>query len=66
MILDLKDYIIQNYILHPLRIERKFLSEEKFEVSNRKQDYREYYTDKTKINVEDLYKRDIDRFGYSF
>lgn len=37
----------------------------RFNASNRGE-YREYYTPATRVQIESMYKDDLDRFGYSF
>ena len=42
------------------------IHENKTESSSRKIDYRDFYTDKTRNIVYEVYKRDIDLLGYDF
>jgi len=54
------------YIKKKLKIEMDFPLKVKAGASKRSKNYQEYYNEQSKKDVEDLFRKDIKKFGYQF
>ena len=54
------------FIKKKLNIKKKFPFHKKLAKSEKRSKYQDYYNEKTKKVVQDLFKKDIEKFKYTF